>query len=108
MPITIGRYNFEGPYLLNSWNPPVKSAVYAVMHKNINNQYAVDYVGESENLADRGFPWGHERSDCWIRQAGSKSNVFIALLFTPGYSDDQRKAVEQELIQQFNPACNRE
>jgi len=102
----IGNYDFEGPYQLDNWNPPSRAGVYCILHRNSNNNYNVDYVGESENLSERGFPWSHHRSDCWIQSAGSKSNVYIAIHYMPYSTQQQRTAVESELIRAYTPGCN--
>ncbi|MEE9442830.1 MAG: hypothetical protein V3V99_09215 [candidate division Zixibacteria bacterium] len=102
----IGNYDFEGPFQLQSWNAPQKAGAYSILHNN-GSTYNVDYVGKSENLADRGFPWSHHRSNCWVNSAGSKSNVYIAVHFMPGSTKQQRTAVEGELIAKYNPPCNR-
>lgn len=102
----IGNYDFDGPYQLQNWNAPRLAGVCSILHNNGSDSYTVDYVGESENLDDRGFPWNHHRSDCWIKNAGSKSNVYIAVYYMSGSTQQQRTAVESELIRQYNPSCN--
>lgn len=109
MSITWGSYMFEGPYQLESWSAPRKSAVYAIMHKEnpLVSRYTIDYFGECENLADRGFPFNHHKAECWIRRAGSKSNVYVALHYMPGSTAYERQRVEAELVRQYAPKCNK-
>ena len=102
----IGNYDFEGPFQLQNWDAPRKAGVYVILHKNASGNYTVDYVGESENLDDRGFPWNHHKSSCWISNAGSKVNVYIAVRYMPGSTSRQRTAVEGELIKEYSPPCN--
>ncbi len=102
----IGSYDFDGPFQLENWNAPRRAGVYCVLHKDNSNSYNVDYVGESEDLSDRGFPWNHHRSNCWVREAGSRSNVYITVYYMPSSTKQQRTAVESELIRQYNPTCN--
>ena len=102
----IGNYDFQGPYQLQGWDAPRRAGVYAILHENTSDRYNVDYVGESENLDDRGFPWDHHKASCWIGHAGSKSNVYIAVHYMPGSTDQQRASIEGQLIKQFNPPCN--
>lgn len=112
MSIQWGKFSFEGPYLLDEWNPPQRAGIYAIMHKpdrtNKPSIFQIDYFGESGDFSDRGFPWSHEKSDCFIEQAGSKNNVYIAIHFMPGSTESERQGVETELIGLYDPKCNKE
>ncbi len=111
MSIKWGDYNFQGPYKLNTWEPPRKAGIYAIIHKtdpkNKPRSYTIDYFGESGDLSDRGFPWSHHRKSCFISRAGFKDNVYIATHFMPGSSEQDRQKVERALLKQYNPYCNR-
>lgn len=110
MSIKLSGYEFDGPTLLTGWVAPRRAGVYAISYRadptNKPNTYTIVYAGESENLADRGFPWNHHRSQCWINKAGSKSNVYISVYYMPNSTQAQRSSVEQKLIHDYNPACN--
>lgn len=112
MSIQWGQYDFDGPYLLDDWSPPRRAGIYAIMHKpNPSDKplvYRVDYFGESSDLSNRGLPWNHHKSQCFIKQAGSKDNVYIAVYFMPGSSESERQKIEDELIEKYEPACNKE
>lgn len=112
MSIKWGNYDFDGPFKLDDWEAPYRAAVYAIMYKNdpIGNPdtYSIVYFGESTNLSERGFPWSHEKSSCWERKAGSRGNLYIGVHYMPDSTGEDRREVEQALIQPFNPPCNME
>lgn len=110
MSIVWDNYVFEGPWSLNTWNPPVRAGIYAIMCKPYPltqpDTYRIIYFGETENLAERGFPWSHHASRCWINQAGSQSNLYVGVYRMPGSTKAQRLLVERALTQRYHPACN--
>lgn len=110
MSIIWGNYNFEGPWSLNTWNPPYKAGVYAIMCKPYplmqSDTYKIIYFGETENFAERGFPWSHHSSRCWINEAGNQFNLYVGVYYMLGSTKTQRLLVEKVLMQTYRPACN--
>jgi hypothetical protein len=109
MTITWGDISFEGPYAITAWNPPRRAAVYAIMYKRDRSEdrYFIIYFGESENLSYRGFYRSHHKYNCWIQYAGSDDNLYIGINTMPNSTDAERRRVEQDLIRQYDPYCNR-
>ncbi|KWX05472.1 hypothetical protein C3Y87_20730 [Carbonactinospora thermoautotrophica] len=109
---SLAGYLFEGPRLLGGWTPPAVPAVYAILYKpdpdTRPNQYAVVYVGHSDNLAEEGFPFKHPRAHCWVEQAGSKWKVYICTFEVAGGGRSHREAIAKELIAIYKPHCNTE
>jgi hypothetical protein len=99
MTITVGRFNFEGPYT-NTNLLRDNSGVYAV-HCHRDNAYFLIDVGESATVKTR--VENHDRKDCW---AGNCAGALtVSVLYTPGQQQAGRMAIEQELRNQFNPPC---
>ncbi len=99
MAITIGNYNFEGPYADPS-SLRNNSGVYAVLTRaTANDKYSVVDIGESSGVRDR--VTNHDREDCWRRnkqQAG--------LSYAAYYCDERaRLKVESELRGAYSPPC---
>lgn len=93
MSIKIENTNFKGPYPIISWDPPCSAAVYAIMIKEDPNQlnmYTLIYFDESDNLSERDFYRSHPKFKCWIKQAGSIFNIYIAIHNMP-YSAPKRE-----------------
>jgi hypothetical protein len=67
---SLAGYPFEGPRVLGGWTPTPTPAVYAIVYKPAPEekpeQYAVIYVGHSEDLSTERFPFHHPRAACWI------------------------------------------
>jgi hypothetical protein len=99
MAIEIGRYNFEGPFQGTS-SLEARSGVYAILTHNGMAYDPVD-VGESAQVKTRVET--HDRADCWRQHAAGP--LAVAVLYTPGLQQAGRRAVEQELRQQFNWPC---
>lgn len=110
MPIHIGGREFEGPFQMEAWNPPRKAAVYAIMTRQDPTarptSYLPVYIGQSENLYDRGFLRSHHKFGCWMREAGSTGNLFIAVHPMPNSTEGDRQRIESQLISKYRPVCN--
>ena len=109
MTITWGKakkVKFDGVCPIKEWEPPFRAAIYAVMMPGKKEGYVkLIYVGESENLSERGFKSHHARS-CWVEHAGGESNLFIGVHLMPNSSQEERRGIEQQLISDYNPVCN--
>lgn len=110
MSITWGNKTFNGPYSITSWDPPYRAAVYAIMvkpdPKNKPDTYRIIYFGESSNLTERGFYKFRHKYNCWIDEAGSENNLYIGIYLMSNSTDEGRKKVESDLVNQYNPTCN--
>ena len=110
MSITWGNVSFDGPYPITNWDPPYRAAVYAIMikpdSKSKPDTYRILYFGETSNLSQRGFYRSHHKYDCWIKQAGSESNLYIGIHLMPTSTAAERQKVEAALVSQYNPVCN--
>jgi hypothetical protein len=110
MSITLSLYIFEGPFPLEKWEPPYRAAVYAILikpdAKNKPEEYKPIYFGESGNLSERGFYEYHHKYKCWLREAGSLQNLYIAYHLLPNSTPDQRRTIEMLLITRYHPICN--
>jgi hypothetical protein len=105
---SLAGYPFEGPRLLAGWTPPAAAAVYAIAYRPDpdREQYAVIYVGHSDDLTTERFPFQHPRAACWIRRAGSRWKVYICTYEVPGGSRPHREQIARELAAVYQPGCN--
>jgi hypothetical protein len=99
MSITIGRYNFEGPYTKTN-DLEDNSGVYAIHCYRDQKYYLVD-VGESASVKTR--VQNHDRADCWGRNCNG--TLTVSVLYTPRLQQAGRREIEQEIRRQFNPNC---
>ena len=97
--IQIGKYSFEGPYtsaeLLQD-----RAGVYAILDGRATEIIVVD-VGESSEVKSRVD--GHDRKTCWNKNR--LGTLKVAVLYTPGMGQYGRMLIEQEIRNQYNPAC---
>lgn len=99
MSITIGKYQFDGPYD-NMASLQDRSGVYVILCHSDNQNFVID-VGESATLKNR--VENHDRKACWQRNCSGK--LTVAVLYTPNLQSSGRVAIEQEIRRQYNPPC---
>jgi hypothetical protein len=106
---SLAGYAFEGPRALAGWTAPAVPAVYAILAKSNPQrpqEFAVIFVGHSDDLATEGFPFRHPRSTAWIKRADGKFNLHACWLEVPGGTRAHRVQIAQELIAIYEPSCN--
>ena len=109
---SLGGYPFEGPRVLAGWAPPAVDAVYAVLYRPDpearSQDYAVIYVGHSDDLSSERFPFKHPRAKCWIDRAQDRWNLHICTYEVPGGLRSHREQIVRELTAVYHPGCNLE
>jgi len=105
-------YPFEGPRVLVGWSAPKVSAVYAIMFKpnpeTKPQEFAVIYVGHSDDLSKENFPLKHRHAPTWIERAGSKWNLHVCFYEVLGGLRSHREQIARELMAAYKPSCNLE
>lgn len=99
MTISIGNYQFHGPFN-STENLENQSGIYAILD-HVSGQYYVLDIGESSEVKNR--IEGHDRKPCWIKNA--KGSLEVAVYYTPNQQQSKRTVIEQELREQFRPCC---
>lgn len=107
---SLAGYPFEGPRVLAGWTPPAKPAVYAVLMRPRPDakphEFAVIYVGASEDLSREGFPFKHRHAPCWVKRAVDRYSLHICYYEVPGGLPTHRQQIARELIAVYEPGCN--
>ena len=103
--IQIGNYSFDGPQSLSD-DLIDRAAIYVILCSRLDNRYDVIYIGETGQAGTRLS--NHERVICWNRNC--TNSLYVAVFWTPSdqYSVDDRRVIEKELRDQYNPSCNRQ
>ncbi len=106
---SLAGYPFEGPRLLGGWTPPPVAAVYAILYRPDPDDRAQDFavldVDQADDLSRTRLPFGHPRSRCWERRAGSRWNLHICIYEIPGGLRSHREQLVRELIALYRPGC---
>jgi hypothetical protein len=63
-------------------------------------------VGQTGNLAERGFPRSHHAYTRWVRAAAGKQ-LLLAYFPAQGLTDDVRRQLESAIMQVYNQPANR-
>jgi len=100
MSISICGYTFEGPYTSTEYLKN-QAGVYVILDKRSDGKWWVIDVGESTEVKNR--VENHDRSGCW--QRNNSGTLGIAVLYTPGWSAEQRRSLESKIREAFNPVC---
>ena len=108
---SLAGYPFEGPRLLAGWTPPQRAAVFAVMYKPEAGakpeEYAVLYVGHSEDLSTERLPFDHSAAPCWLSRVDNKRfDLYIGTYEALGANARHREQITRELIAIYHPGCN--
>ena len=96
----ISGYDFEGPHT-DTANLKHAAGVYVILCKRSDGQWYVIDVGESTDVRERID--NHDRKDCWKRNC--QGTLGVAVLYTPGWTLEQRHALERKIRDEFSPAC---
>lgn len=104
MSVKINKLEFSNAEKLSEWDPPYRAGVYVIMKRNEKSVLEILYVGESENLSERGFKSHHKRLK-WI-ECESEEKLFISTHLMPGSTSAQRRKVEDDIIKRYKPECN--
>lgn len=97
-PTTMG-----GPNLL----VPAEQGLYAILTPDETcgpRPFAVLYFGEARNLSER-LNRDHEKYAEWMKTAAGRG-LYFGYHLTVGYTYDQRREAEVELIRAYKPVCN--
>jgi hypothetical protein len=100
---------FDGPHEIGAVTTPARAGVYCVMVGDTRFQplpYRVVYVGQSSNLGEQVFPALYEGRHGWSAIADYASPVYIAVCWMPRSTEEERQAVEREVIRCYHPECN--
>jgi len=104
---SLAGFSFEGPFPLDGWEPPDSPGVFAVMYDAdpAAAEYAVVYIGHSDNLRGAGLPFDHPQAACWMERAGSKEALLVAWFMVPGAARAIRRGIASELFAVYEPPC---
>jgi len=110
MSIIYNGVNFSEPERLVNCNPPFRAGLYVILIQDQTMKpkpFKAIYFGESGNMSERGFG-SHHKKPCWIRTAGSEGNLYISANLMPNSTENERRNIEERLIQKYNTKnyCN--
>ena len=109
MEIKYCGYVFSDLTQLTKWTPPLKAGVYVILKQNKQypkSFYDLIYVGESGNMAERGFDPSSNDRKCWLTHVENEDDLYIATHITKGH-DSQRELIESRIIDEEKPPCNK-
>jgi len=109
MSIEISNRLFDGPHLLKEWTPLNFPAIYAILMKpdpkNNPDGFQIIYLCESNEMIKESY-LNHPKYNCWFKNAGFKSNIYISAHVMPKSTFEERKKLKNALITIHKPPCN--
>lgn len=109
MSIEISNRVFDGPHLIKDWDPLNFPAIYAVLMKpepNEGESYQLIYICESGEFSGLESGLDHPKYECWFKEAGFKSNIYIGAHVMPNSTFEDRKLLKNAFISMYDPVCN--
>jgi hypothetical protein len=103
MTISLADRQFDGPFLLQDWCARPVSGVYTLLVLD-GQHYRPVFVGQTPNFLERAFPSSRKGLAGWLALADYQQSLYIAVHPLPEPTD--RKALEREMIQTYQPECN--
>ncbi len=99
--ISISGYSFEGPYATTG-HLKDNAGLYVILTRGGSaSSWTVLDVGETGQVKSRLET--HERGPCWNRH--NQGTLAAAVLYTPRWTDDQRRTLETKLRDSYAPVC---
>lgn len=98
--IAITGHTFEGPHPSADFIRHA-AGIYVITDARSDGKVYLLDVGESGDVRDRID--NHDRRPCWSRNR--QGSLGVAVLYTPGWSDLQRRLLEARIRDQYQPPC---
>ena len=105
MTIQILHYEFLGPVKLFEWGPPMEQVVYIILSRD-NDKFNIIFADQCEKASKTDFFTNNGKFRCWISNAGSKENTYLAIYPMWKSAKLERKVIVEKIISQFHPICN--
>jgi len=106
MSVNINNYEFSNPVKMDDFEYAEKKGIYIILYEKYKENLNMAYIGQSDNLAERGLPWNHTKIDKFKELAGKKNNLYISFHNMPHSTPNTRQEIERELIKEYKPPCN--
>ena len=103
--IQVLHYEFMGPVRLDEWGPPMEDVVYIMLARG-RDGFSPVYAAQCGRSDDAGFFTKNPGFKCWISQAGSEGNLYVAIRPMFGSSPRDREAVVGKIVSKYSPPCN--
>lgn len=98
--LSVCGYEFEGPYT-EIGRLRDAAGVYGILDWRSDDKWHFIDVGESEQVKTR--VGSHDRRPCWERHR--QGTLGVAVLYTAGWTPQQRRALEAKIREEYNPPC---
>jgi len=100
-------HKFSDLIKLADFEPEKEQGVYIIYYK-CSRSIKMCYIGSSEDMSKRGFPFSHFKIDPMTRISGSKDNLYISVHYMPKSHKEDYLALERHLIDEYTPPCNKQ
>ena len=84
----------------------MEEVVYVLMAREKDN-FKIISVNESEKTKEKDFFTKNNNFKCWISNAGSENNLYLAILPMWKSNKDEREKIVSKTIMKYNPICNK-
>lgn len=105
------RFKFTAGGTLMDWSPPILPAVYAITYKqdpkNKPKSHTVLYFGQADDLSQQAPTDNRQIMDSWVYSGGTVEELYVFIHPMPGSTRGQRSNLQEQLVAEYGPDCNR-
>ncbi len=83
----------------------MEEVIYVLLAREKDN-FKIIYVNESEKTKDKDFFTKNDNLKCWILNAGTENNLYLAILPMWKSNKEEREKIVNKIMMKYNPICN--
>jgi len=85
----------------------MEQVVYIILSRD-NDRFNIIFADQCEKTSKSDFFTKNAQFQCWISNAGSKENTYLAIHPMWKSKELDRKKIVKKIISQYRPVCNAE
>ena len=104
------RIKFIAAGTLDTWQPPVTPALYAVTYKQDPDarpkSHTVLFFGQADDLSIQAQSINSQVGNWWDRHGGRPAELFVFYHPLPGSNGSERRLLQEQLVAEYDPQGN--
>jgi hypothetical protein len=104
------RYKFASSGALTRWTPPQAPAIYAITYNQDPSRpksHTILFVGEADDLSQKAAALNAQVLEAWQSSNNDVNDLYVFVHHMPGSTPGERCKVQEQLVSEYVPRCNR-